>query len=211
MQIAREMGGYTLGGADLLRRAMGKKDVNKMAEQRSIFIQGAIEKGFTENLASNVFELMEKFAGYGFNKSHSAAYALIAYQTAWLKTHYPAQFMAATISSDMDRTDKVVSLIDECSVMDLTLMPPDINSGEHQFSVSPENDILCGLGAIKGIGEGPVNSIIEARKKDGTFSDLFNLCERVDARKVNKRIIEALIRAGALDGIGQPTLPPWLV
>ena len=202
MQIAREMGGYTLGGADLLRRAMGKKDVNKMAEQRSIFIQGAIEKGFTENLASNVFELMEKFAGYGFNKSHSAAYALIAYQTAWLKTHYPAQFMAATISSDMDRTDKVVSLIDECRVMDLTLMPPDINSGEHQFSVSPDNDILYGLGAIKGIGEGPVNSIIEARKKDGTFSDLFNLCERVDARKVNKRIIEALIRAGALDGIG---------
>ncbi len=202
MQIAREMGGYTLGGADLLRRAMGKKDVNKMAEQRSIFIQGAIEKGFTENLASNVFELMEKFAGYGFNKSHSAAYALIAYQTAWLKTHYPAQFMAATISSDMDRTDKVVSLIDECRVMDLTLMPPDINSGEHQFSVSPDNDILYGLGAIKGIGEGPVNIIIEARKKDGTFSDLFNLCERVDARKVNKRIIEALIRAGALDGIG---------
>ena len=202
MQIAREMGGYTLGGADLLRRAMGKKDVNKMAEQRSIFIQGAIEKGFTENLASNVFELMEKFAGYGFNKSHSAAYALIAYQTAWLKTHYPAQFMAATISSDMDKTDKVVSLIDECRVMELTLMPPDINSGEHQFSVSQDNHILYGLGAIKGIGEGPVNLIIEARKKDGNFSDLFDLCERVDARKVNKRIIEALIRAGALDDIG---------
>ena len=202
MQIAQEMAGYSLGGADLLRRAMGKKDAKKMAEQRSIFMQGAIGKGFTENLASNVFELMEKFAGYGFNKSHSAAYALIAYQTAWLKAHYPSQFMAATISSDMDRTEKVVSLIDECRAMNLTLMPPDINSGEYQFSVNAHNHILYGLGAIKGIGEGPVKIIIEAREQDGAFSDLFDLCERVDSRKLNKRSIEALIKSGALDGVG---------
>lgn len=202
MQIAQVMAGFTLGGADLLRRAMGKKDVAKMAEQRSIFVQGALDKGYSESLATNIFELMEKFAGYGFNKSHSAAYALVAYQTAWLKTHYPAQFMAATISSDMDKTDKVVGFIDECRAMGLSLLPPDVNAGEFQFSVDQENQILYGLGAIKGLGEGPVESIIEARKSGGAFVDLFDFCARVDARKVNKRALDALIRAGALDQIG---------
>jgi DNA polymerase-3 subunit alpha len=202
MQIAQVMAGFTLGGADLLRRAMGKKDVAKMAEQRSIFVQGALDKGHSEALATNIFELMEKFAGYGFNKSHSAAYALVAYQTAWLKTHYPAQFMAATISSDMDKTDKVVGFIDECRAMGLSLLPPDVNAGEFQFSVDHENQILYGLGAIKGLGEGPVESIIEARKSGGVFVDLFDFCARVDARKVNKRALDALIRAGALDQIG---------
>jgi DNA polymerase-3 subunit alpha len=202
MQIAQVMAGFTLGGADLLRRAMGKKDVAKMAEQRLIFVQGALDKGYSESLATNIFELMEKFAGYGFNKSHSAAYALVAYQTAWLKTHYPAQFMAATISSDMDKTDKVVGFIDECRAMGLSLLPPDVNTGEFQFSVDQENQILYGLGAIKGLGEGPVESIIEARKSGGAFVDLFDFCARVDARKVNKRALDALIRAGALDQIG---------
>jgi DNA polymerase-3 subunit alpha len=148
MQIAQEMGGFTLGGADLLRRAMGKKNADEMAKQRMLFVDGAIGKGFTKELASNIFDLMEKFAGYGFNKSHSAAYALVAYQTAWLKQHYPAQFMAATISSDMDKTDKVVTFIDECRAMNLELLPPDVNGGQFQFSVDKQNSVIYGLGAI---------------------------------------------------------------
>jgi DNA polymerase-3 subunit alpha len=202
MQIAQEMGGYTLGGADLLRRAMGKKNAAEMAKQRDLFVEGAIAKGFAKNLASNVFDLMEKFAGYGFNKSHSAAYALVAYQTGWLKTHYPAEFMAATISSDMDKTDKVVTFIDECRAMNLDLLPPDVNYGQFQFSVDPQGSVIYGLGAIKGLGEGPVGAIISARDEGGAFNDLFDFCARVDGRKVNKRGLEAMIRAGAFDEIG---------
>ena len=202
MQIAQEMGGYTLGGADLLRRAMGKKNAAEMAKQRDLFVEGAITKGFAKNLASNVFDLMEKFAGYGFNKSHSAAYALVAYQTGWLKTHYPAEFMAATISSDMDKTDKVVTFIDECRAMNLDLLPPDVNYGQFQFSVDPQGSVIYGLGAIKGLGEGPVGAIISARDEGGAFNDLFDFCARVDGRKVNKRGLEAMIRAGAFDEIG---------
>ena len=202
MQIAQEMGGYTLGGADLLRRAMGKKNAAEMAKQRELFTQGAVNKGFAEDLASNIFDLMEKFAGYGFNKSHSAAYALVAYQTGWLKAHYPAEFMAATISSDMDKTDKVVTFIDECRAMDLVLLPPDVNHGQFHFSVDNQGRIIYGLGAIKGLGEGPVESIIAARSEAGPFKDLFDFCARVDGRKVNKRALEALIRSGALDSIG---------
>ena len=202
MQIAQVMGGYTLGGADLLRRAMGKKKADEMAKQRELFVQGAIEKGHSESLASNIFDLMEKFAGYGFNKSHSAAYALVAYQTAWLKTHYPAQFMAATMSSDMDKTDKVVTFIDECRAMNLQLLPPDVNRGRFHFSVDDDGSVIYGLGAIKGLGEGPVQSIIDSREEGGPFKDLFDFCARVDGRKVNKRALEALIRSGALDLIG---------
>ena len=203
MQIAQVMGGFTLGKADLLRRAMGKKDVVKMAEQRESFLAGAKRKGFTERLASNIFELMEKFAGYGFNKSHSAAYALIAYQTAWLKTHYPSEFMAASISSDMDNTDKVVSFIEECRHLDLVLLPPDINKGDFQFSVNDEKEILYGLGAIKGVGAGPVANIVDSRREGGPFRDIFDFCDRVDYRKVNKRVLDALIRSGALDQFSQ--------
>ena len=202
MQIAQEMGGFTLGGADLLRRAMGKKNADEMAKQRMLFIDGAIGKGFTKELATNIFDLMEKFAGYGFNKSHSAAYALVAYQTAWLKQHYPAQFMAATISSDMDKTDKVVTFIDECRAMNLELLPPDVNGGQFHFSVDKQNSVIYGLGAIKGLGEGPVGNILAARNEGGAFKDLFDFCARVDGRKVNKRAIEALIRSGAFDLIG---------
>ena len=202
MQIAQVMGGYTLGGADLLRRAMGKKKADEMAKQRELFVKGAMEKGHSQSLASNIFDLMEKFAGYGFNKSHSAAYALVAYQTAWLKTHYPAQFMAATMSSDMDKTDKVVTFIDECRAMNLQLLPPDVNRGRFQFSVDNDGSVIYGLGAIKGLGEGPVQSIIESREAGGAFTDLFDFCSRVDGRKVNKRALEALIRSGALDQIG---------
>jgi DNA polymerase-3 subunit alpha len=202
MQIAQEMGGYTLGGADLLRRAMGKKNASEMAKQRDLFVQGAIAKGFANNLASNIFDLMEKFAGYGFNKSHSAAYALVAYQTGWLKAHYPAEFMAATISSDMDKTDKVVTFIDECRAMNLDLLPPDVNQGQFQFSVDQQSSVIYGLGAIKGLGEGPVGAIIAARSEGGAFIDLFDFCARVDGRKVNKRSLEAMVRAGAFDEIG---------
>lgn len=202
MQIAQVMGGYTLGEADLLRRAMGKKKAEEMAKQRESFVQGAVERGHSQSLASNIFDLMEKFAGYGFNKSHSAAYALVAYQTAWLKTHYPAQFMAATMSSDMDKTDKVVTFIDECRAMNLQLLPPDVNRGKFHFSVGQDGAIIYGLGAIKGLGEGPVESIITAREQGDAFTDIFDFCERVDGRKVNKRALEALIRSGALDQIG---------
>ena len=201
MQIAQVMGGYTLGGADILRRAMGKKNASEMAKQRDLFVEGAIGKGFAKDLASNIFDLMEKFAGYGFNKSHSAAYALLAYQTGWLKTHYPAEFMAATISSDMDKTDKVVTFIDECRSMNLQLLPPDVNHGMFQFSVDDKGSVLYGLGAIKGLGEGPIEAIITAREC-GEFKNIFDFCARVDGRKVNKRALEAMIRGGAMDQIG---------
>ena len=201
MQIAQELAGYTLGGADLLRRAMGKKKPEEMAKQRSIFAEGAASKGVDPDLATKIFDLVEKFAGYGFNKSHSAAYALVSYQTAWLKAHYPAHFLAATMSADMDKTDKVVTFIEECRNMELNLLPPDVNSGDFQFTVDSENNIIYGLGAIKGLGEGPVESILEARK-DGPFQDLFDFCSRIDPRKTNKRALEALVRSGACDSIG---------
>lgn len=201
MQIAQELAGYSLGGADLLRRAMGKKKPEEMAKQREVFEKGAADKGINPDLAIKIFDLVEKFAGYGFNKSHSAAYALVSYQTAWLKAHYPAAFMAATMSSDMDKTDKVVTFIEDCRISGLTLLPPDVNRGEFQFTVDQENNIIYGLGAIKGLGEGPVENIMEARKA-GPFSDIFDFCSRVDSRKVNKRALEALIRSGAFDLIG---------
>ncbi|MGD9661850.1 MAG: DNA polymerase III subunit alpha [Porticoccaceae bacterium] len=201
MQIAQVLGGYSLGGADLLRRAMGKKKPEEMAKQRILFMNGAKDNGIDAELASNIFDLMEKFAGYGFNKSHSAAYALLAYQTAWLKHHYPAEFMAAVLSADMQNTDKVVTLVDECRTMNLTITPPDVNLGQYGFTVSAGGHVVYGLGAIKGLGEGPVESIIQARGGK-PFKDLFDFCARVDLRKVNKRALDALIRSGALDSIG---------
>ena len=202
MQIAQEMSGYTLGGADILRRAMGKKNAKEMAEQREVFIKGAQEKGFNQDLASNIFDLMEKFAGYGFNKSHSAAYALLAYQTAWLKTHHAPEFMAATMSSDMDKTDKVVTYIEDCRDIGIELKPPSINDGEFRFSVNEQGAIVYGLGAIKGLGEGVIELIITTRVKDGKFKDIYDFCARVDTNKLSKRAIEALIKAGAFDEIG---------
>lgn len=202
MQIAQELAGYSLGGADLLRRAMGKKKPEEMAKQRSTFQDGAASKGIDPELAIKIFDLVEKFAGYGFNKSHSAAYALVSYQTAWLKAHFPAHFMAATMSSDMDKTDKVVTFIEECRNMKLNLLPPDVNRGEFQFTVDDDNNVIYGLGAIKGLGEGPVEAIIAARKDGGDFKDLFDFCARVDSKKINKRALEALVRSGALDNLG---------
>ena len=201
MQIAQELAGYSLGGADLLRRAMGKKKPEEMAKQRATFQQGAADEGVDPELAIKIFDLVEKFAGYGFNKSHSAAYALVSYQTAWLKTHYPAHFMAATMSSDMDKTDKVVTFIEECRNMKLNLLPPDVNQGEFQFTVDDEGNVIYGLGAIKGLGEGPIESILAARS-EGAFTDVFDFCNRVDLRKVNKRALDALVRSGAVDKLG---------
>ena len=201
MQIARELAGYTLGGADMLRRAMGKKKPEEMAKQRTIFTEGAINNQVEESIATYVFDLMEKFAGYGFNKSHSAAYALVAYQTAWLKRHFPAAFMAAVMSSDMDNTDKVVILIEECREMKLTLCPPDINLSQYRFTVNDNNEIVYGIGAIKGVGESAIEDLLEERSENGNFTGLYDLCKRVELRKVNRRVLEALIKAGAFDSI----------
>ncbi|MBA6412738.1 DNA polymerase III subunit alpha [Parahaliea sp. F7430] len=202
MQIAQELAGYTLGGADMLRRAMGKKKPEEMAKQRSIFAEGAASKGVDAELAMKIFDLVEKFAGYGFNKSHSAAYALVSYQTAWLKAHYPAPFMAAVMSSELDNTDKIVVFVEECRRMDLSLKLPDVNEGQYMFTVNPAMDIIYGLGAIKGLGEGPIENILKAREEGGPFTDLFDFCARTDPRKVNRRAIEALIRSGAFDSLG---------
>lgn len=203
MQIAQVLSGYTLGGADLLRRAMGKKKPEEMAKQRDIFVSGAEANNVDGKLASDIFDLIEKFAGYGFNRSHSAAYALIAYQTAWLKTHYPAAFMAAVLSSDMDNTDKVVTMIAECRDMGLEIKPPAIAHCHYEFTPIDDKTILYGLGAIKGLGQAAIESILEDRDRNGEFTDLFELCRRVDLRKINRRTLESLIRAGALDEFGQ--------
>lgn len=202
MQIAQVLAGYTLGSADLLRRAMGKKKPKEMAQQREIFVSGAVERGIKQKLANHIFDLMEKFAGYGFNKSHSVAYALLAYQTAWLKTHFPAEFMSSVMSSDIDNTDKVVNLINECRGMKLKVVSPDINSSDYGFTVPDENIVLYGLGAIKGVGQAAVGQIVQERNRSGSYQDLDNFCTRLDTQKVNRRCIEALIRAGAMDCLG---------
>lgn len=203
MQIAQVLAGYSLGAADVLRHAMGKKRPEEMAKQREVFIKGSILRGLKANLANQIFDLMEKFAGYGFNKSHSAAYALIAYQTAWLKAHYPAEFMAAVLSSDMDNTDKVVAFINECRGMGLELLSPSINTGHYLFTVNLKNQIEYGLGAIKGVGESAALHIVDCRKQ-GEFKGLFDFCRRVDLRKINRRILEPLIKSGSMDVFGVP-------
>lgn len=203
MQIAQVLAGYSLGGADMLRRAMGKKKPEEMAKERVKFMVGATENQVNEVQAGGIFDLMEKFAGYGFNKSHSAAYALVSYQTAWLKVNYPAEFMAAVLSSEMANTDKIVTFIEECRAMGLKILPPSVNYSKYRFLANDAGEVVYGLGAIKGVGEGPVDSLLAARLSDGEFTDLFDFCRRVDLRKLNKRALEALIRAGALDGQGQ--------
>lgn len=200
MQIARTLGGYSLGGADLLRRAMGKKDAAEMAKQRDTFLEGARQQGIDLKKAGAIFDLMAKFAEYGFNKSHSAAYALIAYQTAYLKAHYPVEFMAALLTEDMGNTDKVVKNISDCRDMGIQVLPPDINASERSFLVL-EHAIRFGLGAVKNVGEGAIEAIIEARAS-GPFAGLFDFCERVDLRRVNKRVVESLAKCGAFDSTG---------
>ncbi len=217
MQIAQVMAGYSLGGADLLRRAMGKKKPEEMAKERAKFEAGCLANGIPAKVASPIFDLMEKFAEYGFNKSHSAAYALVAYQTAWLKVHYPAEFMAAVLSSDMDNTEKVTGFLDECRAMNLQVLPPDVDASAYMFeAVAPDTDaapadadakppvgtIRYGLGAVKGVGHGACDAIVQARRA-GPFADLLDFCKRVEGGKLNRRALEALTRAGALDKLGK--------
>ena len=203
MQIAQVLAGYTLGGADLLRRAMGKKKPEEMAQQRSIFVDGAVARGVEQRQAEYIFDLMEKFAGYGFNKSHSAAYALLSYQTAYLKAHYPAAFMAAVLSADMDHTDKVVTLIRDCrDQLGLEVKPPDVNISAYEFTVDDDRTIRYGLGAVRGVGQGVVEALIAERTAHGPFTSLESLCRRLDLQKLNRRVLEALIRSGSLDCLG---------
>ncbi len=202
MQIAQRLAGYTLGGADLLRRAMGKKKPEEMAKQRSVFVAGAAARGIEENTANAIFDQMEKFAGYGFNKSHAAAYALLSYQTAYLKAHYPAAFMAAMLSADMDHTDKVVTLIHECEALKLKVGRPDVNASLYEFTVQGEGAILYGLGAVRGVGRGAVEALIAEREARGPFTSLDDLCRRADLQKLNRRVLEALLRSGSLDPLG---------
>ena len=199
MQIAQVLAGYSLGGADLLRRAMGKKKAEEMAKERAKFEAGAAANGVDARTATQIFDLMEKFAEYGFNKSHSAAYALVAYQTAWLKVHHPAEFMAAVLSSDMDNTDKVVGFLDEAKAMGLTVLPPDVNASNHMFEAIDDGTIRYGLGAVKGVGRGACEAIIEARGEG--YADLYDFCKRVDSTRLNRRTLEALVHAGALDAL----------
>jgi DNA polymerase III subunit alpha len=202
MQIAQVLASYTLGGADLLRRAMGKKKPEEMAKERGKFVSGSVKNGVPEEQAAHIFDLMEKFAGYGFNKSHSAAYALLSYQTGWLKTHEAASYMAAVLSADMDHTDKVVGMLYDCrKEVGLTVLPPHVNLSSYEFAVVDDKTIRYGLGAIKGVGQGAVESIVAERRAHGDFSSLEDLCRRLDLSKINRRVLEALIKSGSLDGL----------
>lgn len=199
MQIAQVVAGYSLGGADLLRRAMGKKKQEEMDAQRKTFTEGAVKNNMTERQATELFDLLEKFAGYGFNKSHAAAYALVAYQTAYLKAHYPAAFLASTMSADMNNTDSVRIFYEDCAPNQVEILSPDVNQSEFKFTPISKNQVLYGLGAVKGTGQAAIEVILQARRKDGPFKDLFDFCNRLDLRKVNRRVVESLIRAGAFD------------
>lgn len=202
MQIAQVLSGYTLGGADILRRAMGKKKVEVMEQQKAIFVDGAEANGVPRETSAYIFDLIEKFAGYGFNKSHSAAYALLTYQTAWLKKHYPSEFMAAVMSADLDNTDKVVWLIHDANSYDLEVLPPDVNQSQYKFTPVGDRQILYGLGAIKGVGLAAIEGIVQERDLNGPFEDIYQLCERIDLKKTGRKVLVTLIEAGALDQLG---------
>jgi len=201
MRIASDLAGFTMGEADILRRAMGKKSPELMAEQRKKFVDGALARGVSEKKADKIFSLMEQFAGYGFNKSHAAAYAIIAYQTAYLKANYPVEFMAALLTSETSDTDKIVKYIEECRTMGIEVLPPDVNESSSDFTVVGDK-IRFGLVAVKNVGETAIHSILAARTGEGRFRDLFDFCERVDLRLVNKRVVEALTKCGAFDSLG---------
>jgi DNA polymerase-3 subunit alpha len=201
MRIANKLANFTMGQADILRKAMGKKRPEEMEKQKETFIRGAVANGISEKKAIKIFDLMAFFAEYGFNKSHSAAYAYVAYQTAYLKAHYPVEFMAATLSADMDNTDKIVKFIAGCREMGIEILPPDINLSGKEFKVVG-NSIRFGLEAVKGVGSSAIESIIESRDAEGPFNSIINFLERVDQRKVNKKVVESLIKAGAFDSSG---------
>jgi DNA polymerase-3 subunit alpha len=200
IRIASDVAGFTLAKADLMRRAMGKKDKDLMAKQKTEFIDGALRNGFSKKVSGEIFDMIQKFASYGFNKSHSVAYSVLAYQTAYLKEHYPSEFMAATISAEIGDTDYVVQLIEECRRMNINVLPPDVNESKVKFVIAPTG-IRFGLSAIKNVGVSAVEDIIEARKRGGPFSNIFDLCTRVDLRLVNKKTLEGLVQSGAMDGL----------
>ena len=202
MQIARELAGYSLGGADVLRKAMGKKLPEEMARERAAFVAGATRRGVDPHVANSLFDLMEHFAEYGFNRAHSVSYALVAYQTAWLKCHHPAAFMASALTAEMDNTDRVVLLVDDCRALGLSVRPPDVTESAWAFEADGADRIRFGLGAIRGVGRSAAESVVEARETDGPFTDLFDFCRRVDPRRASRRVLEALIHAGALDRLG---------
>jgi DNA polymerase-3 subunit alpha len=202
MQIANRLAGYSLGEADLLRRAMGKKKAEEMAQQRERFVEGAAQRKYPPKKIEKIFDLMAQFAGYGFNKSHSAAYALLAYHTAYLKTHYPVEFMAALLTSVTGSTDDVVKYINECREMGISVEAPDINVSDANFTPHGEN-IRFGLAAVKNVGGNAIESIVAARKKLGRFTSIFEFCENVDLRLLNKRVLESLIKSGAMDSLGR--------
>jgi len=199
MQVAQRLGGYSLGGADLLRRAMGKKKVEEMQHHRSLFAEGAAKNGISEQLANEIFDLMEKFAGYGFNKSHAAAYSLLAYHTGWLKVHFTAEFFAANMTIEMDDTDKLKVLLEDAKLFGIEFQPPCVNRGVYRFEPISDKLVNYGLGAVKGTGQGAIEAILRARKEGGAFKSFFDFCARVDRKAVNKRVVEALIKAGAFD------------
>src|SRR3989441_2105927 len=202
MQIANRMAGYSLGEADLLRRAMGKKKPEEMAKQRERFVEGAVQRGFPQKKIEKIFDLMAQFAGYGFNKSHSAAYALLAYHTAYLKTHYPVEFMAALLTSVTGNTDDVVKYINECREMGIGVEPPEINVSDANFT--PHGGaIRFGLAAVKNVGHNAIESIVAGRKKLGRYASIYEFCEEVDLRLLNKRVLESLIKSGAMDSLGR--------
>ena len=201
MQVAQKLANYSLGEADNLRRAMGKKKAEEMARNKDIFVSRAVERGVPEKQATDIFDLMAKFAEYGFNKSHSAAYALLSYQTAWLKAHYPAELMAAVLTSEIEKIDKIVRFINEARDMGLTVIPPCINRSQYTFTVSERGEIIYGLGAVKGVGEAAINILLEERAKNGDYTSLEDLCRRLDLKKLNRKTLETLIRAGSFDNI----------
>ena len=201
MQTAQVLGGYSLGAADLLRRAMGKKKAEEMAEHREIFRKGAGVNGLSEEKADEVFDLMEKFAGYGFNKSHAAAYSLLAYHTGWLKVHFTAEFFCSNMTIEMDDTDKLKVLFEDALKFGMTFDPPDVNRGTHRFEPVSDKVIRYGLGAIKGTGQQAIDAIVKAREEGGPFTSLFDFCVRVDRSRLNKRTVEALVKAGAFDSL----------
>ena len=206
MQIAQVLSGYTLGGADLLRRAMGKKKLEEMNKQRALFVDGAVNNKVDGTRAGEIFDLVEKFAGYGFNKSHSAAYAVVTYQTGFLKQHYPLEFMAALLTTEMGSTENVVKYIAEARGMGMRVLPPDVNEAERDFSVvyGDPPAIRFGLGAIKGMGDAAIAAVLEARKPGQSFKTLFDFCEQVSMHKVNKKALEVLVKSGAMDSFGRP-------
>ncbi|AEO08043.1 DNA polymerase III subunit alpha [Buchnera aphidicola] len=199
MQIAQVLAGYTLGSADILRRAMSKKNLKDMSKQRVIFEEGSYKNGISKKFSRKIFDILEKFAGYGFNKSHSVAYALVSYQTLWLKTHYPAEFMAAAMTSDMDNTEKIIVLVNESLSMQLKILPPNINVSNYEFYVNNDGHIVYGFGAIKGIGKNSACDIVRERKKNGFFHDFFDFCIRMGANKISRRVLEKLIMSGSYD------------